>query len=103
MKEALKDKPIIQFKTPDTLKMPDLIGQTKAKAEGILAGMGFLISNVIYDFSNQPADIIFSQDPAPNADIDANTQITVYISKGIIPSGNPTKSKKDNEKRKGKK
>ena len=86
-----------------TLKMPDLIGQTKATAESILSGMGLPISNVIYDFSNQPADIIFNQDPAPDADIDATTQITVYISKGINPSGNTTKSKKDNGRKKGKK
>jgi beta-lactam-binding protein with PASTA domain len=49
--------------------------------------MGLPISNAIYDFSNQPADIIFNQDPAPDADIDTATQITVYISKGINPSG----------------
>ncbi|MHB1254502.1 MAG: PASTA domain-containing protein, partial [Candidatus Humimicrobiaceae bacterium] len=70
-----------------TVKMPDLTGQTKANAESILAGLGFSISNVIYDFSSQPSDVIFNQDPAPDTDIDSGAIITIYISKGINPSG----------------
>ena len=70
-----------------TIKMPNLIGQTKVTAESILSGLGFSISNVIYDFSSQPADIIFNQDPAPDTDMDSNALITIYISKGINPSG----------------
>ena len=38
-----------------TVKMPNLIGQTKSTAESILAGIGFSASNLIYDFSMQPA------------------------------------------------
>ena len=70
-----------------TVKMPNLIGQTKATAESILAGMGFAISNVIYDFSNQPADIVFNQAPAADTDMDSSAMITIYVSKGINPSG----------------
>ncbi|MCL4385668.1 MAG: PBP1A family penicillin-binding protein [Actinobacteria bacterium] len=70
-----------------TLKMPNLIGQTKDTAESILSGSGIKVSNIVYDFSNQPPDIIFNQNPSPDSDIDINTQITIYISKGINPSG----------------
>ena len=70
-----------------TVKMPNLIGQTKATAESMLAELGFSISNVIYDFSSQPADILFNQDPAPDTDIDSAVSVTIYISKGINPSG----------------
>jgi penicillin-binding protein 1A len=70
-----------------TVKMPNLIGQTKTTAESILAGLGFSISNVIYDFSSQPADVIFNQDPAPDTDINPGVIIAIYISKGISPSG----------------
>ncbi|MCL4377125.1 MAG: PBP1A family penicillin-binding protein [Actinobacteria bacterium] len=70
-----------------TFKMPNLIGQTKATAENMLAGIGLQITNIIYDFSNLQQDIIFNQDPAPDTDIDSNTQIIIYISKGVNPSG----------------
>ncbi|MHB1348172.1 MAG: PBP1A family penicillin-binding protein, partial [Candidatus Humimicrobiaceae bacterium] len=70
-----------------TVKMPNLIGQTKSTAESILAGIGFSASNLIYDFSMQPLDVVFNQAPAPDTDIDSSVMITIYISQGINPAG----------------
>lgn len=71
-----------------TIKMPNLIGQNKDTAEEILSSLGLTISNIVYDFSStQPADLIFNQDPAPDAEITQTTPITLYISKGVNPSG----------------
>ena len=66
-----------------TLKMPNLIGQTKDSAESILSGLGLKIINIIYDYSNQPKDIIYNQNPAADSDINSDAQITIYVSKGI--------------------
>jgi len=67
--------------------MPDLTGQTKDSAESILRDMGLSISNIITDFSStQPVDLIFNQNPPPGSEVTPDTQITIYISKGINPS-----------------
>ncbi|MCE5329371.1 PASTA domain-containing protein, partial [bacterium] len=70
-----------------TIKMPNLIGQTKSSAESILSDIGLSISSIVYDFSGQPADIVYDQNPAPDTEVDSDTQIALYISKGINPSG----------------
>ncbi|MDD5659369.1 MAG: PASTA domain-containing protein, partial [Actinomycetota bacterium] len=68
------------------IKMPNLIGQTISSAESILSGFGLSVSNMLYDFSNQPIDIIYNQDPAPDTELESGTQIIIYVSKGVNPS-----------------
>ena len=74
-------------KGTEKIIMPDLSGQTKNSAENILKDLGISISNIVFDYSNsQPADLIYSQNPSPGTEISAETEITIFISKGENPS-----------------
>ena len=71
-----------------TFSMPNLSGLDKAAAQQILSSSGLNVNNVIYDFSTeQPLDKIYKQDPVANSNVNKNTIVTIYISKGENPQG----------------
>jgi penicillin-binding protein 1A len=70
----------------ETFDMPDLIGMGLDTAEEILQGLGLILSDTVYDFSDeQPIDIIFDQSPIPGLKVSKSDTVTIYISKGENP------------------
>ncbi len=73
-------------KGKETFNMPDLVGLDLDDAEEIIEDFGLILSSTVYDFSNeQPADIIFDQNPVPGSKVSKSDTVTLYISKGENP------------------
>ena len=73
-------------KGKETFNMPDLVGQDLDDAEEIIEDFGLILSSTVYDFSDeQPADIIFDQNPVPGSKVSKSDMVTLYISKGENP------------------
>jgi penicillin-binding protein 1A len=73
-------------KGKETFNMPDLVGLDLDDAEEIIEDFGLILSSTVYDFSDeQPADIIFDQNPVPASKVSKSDTVTLYISKGENP------------------
>jgi len=73
-------------KGKETFNMPDLVGLYLDDAEEIIEDFGLILSSTVYDFSDeQPADIIFDQNPVPGSKVSKSDTVTLYISKGENP------------------
>jgi penicillin-binding protein 1A len=73
-------------KGKETFDMPDLSGLEFDAAEEILKDLGLIISDTVFDFSDeQPADFIFDQDPVPGSKVSKSDTVIIYISKGENP------------------
>jgi penicillin-binding protein 1A len=70
----------------ESIELPDLSGVTLNKALKILESLGLEDVEAVYEFDDtQPADKIFSQDPSAGKNVDKDTDITLYVSKGSNP------------------
>lgn len=73
-------------KGKETFDMPDLTGLEFDAAEEIIQDLELIISDTVFDFSDeQPADLIFDQNPAPGSKVSRLDTVILYISKGEDP------------------
>ena len=71
---------------PDALKVPNLTGLTQAAAQSNLKGAGFTGSiDTQQGDSLQPRGTVISSDPAADAQVPPDTDITLTISTGTLP------------------
>ncbi len=71
-----------------TFKMPDLTGTGMKEARDILESLGMEISEIVYQFNDDnPADIIFKQNPPGGSKVTASAEVQLIISKGEDPEG----------------
>ncbi|MDZ7838032.1 MAG: PASTA domain-containing protein [Actinomycetota bacterium] len=70
----------------ESVPMPSLLGMEEDEARETLAAQGLSLSNTVNEFNNEyPQSKIFQQEPAPRTEINRDTPITIYISKGVNP------------------
>ena len=72
------------------LKVPNLSGYTQTQAENLLGTGGFTIGSIVSQYNAaSPGQVIYTS-PAAGADVNPNTPITIYVSKGPQPTTTTT-------------
>jgi beta-lactam-binding protein with PASTA domain len=67
--------------SPSTVRVPDVIGLTRAKAEGAISAAG-LRPQTRLALSGKPAATVLAQDPAAGTSVIRNSVVTLTVSKG---------------------
>jgi eukaryotic-like serine/threonine-protein kinase len=68
-------------KGPKPVTVPDVTNQPYANAVSALKGLGFTVARTEIQ-SSQPKGTVISEDPPPNSQIPAGSQVTLTVSKG---------------------
>lgn len=76
---------------PETVSVPNVIGNTLDKARDSLQDAGFQVDTVATS-SDQPAGTVVDQSPSANTQVEAGSTITLTVSDGPAVEPNPTSS-----------
>lgn len=86
---TVKENRTVKIKVSDgykTLAVPDLTGKDISAAEQILFDMGLDYTVRTQNEENIPADQVIKTDPPAGTEIEKNTQIVIYVSRGQTQS-----------------
>ena len=75
---------------PDTVPVPNLIGQTRSEATNTLTAAGLTLGAVSNEPSAQEAGTVIRTDPPPGTDVERGRQVNLVLSQGPTPSPTPT-------------
>jgi membrane peptidoglycan carboxypeptidase len=70
---------------PETARIPDVVGATKAEAVDILVKANFTPQVEVIPHA-PPANVVVSQKPAGGATTIAGSQVTLRVSSGVVPT-----------------
>jgi serine/threonine-protein kinase len=69
---------------PQLVTVPNVKGQSASSAQTTLAGKGLNVNQVSDPTSTEPKGTVTKQSPAPNASVNPNSTVTIYVSGGGV-------------------
>lgn len=76
----------------ELVKVPNVTGMTLDSATAMLASYGLNIGNTYNEYNDSPVGQVFKQSIVEGTDVEKNTKIELYISKGKQDEQKPTES-----------
>lgn len=77
---------LVVSRGPAPVTMPNLVGETRTVAQGLLAAVQLKEGSVTFEYSDTVArDIVLSQASAPNSEVPAGSGIDFVVSRGVVP------------------
>jgi serine/threonine-protein kinase len=75
---------------PETVPVPNLIGQNRTEANITLTTAGLTLGSVTNEPSAQEAGTVIRSDPAAGTDVPSGSQVNLVLSQGPTPSPSPS-------------
>ena len=70
---------------PPTMPMPTLAGMGEDAAVVLLGSLGLVVSEVEYRYSLLNVDVVFGQDPDPNAEVEQGAEVRLIVGRSVRP------------------
>jgi serine/threonine-protein kinase len=81
---------IVVSSGPDTVAVPNLIGQTRDESNTTLTNAGLQLGSVTQEPSAQEAGTVIRSEPAAGTDVERGSQVNLVLSSGPTPTPQPT-------------
>lgn len=92
-------KVVAKVKAPpvEKVKVPNLVGSETHDADSKAQGLGLTLRIIQGDYTKYPENTVYRQKPAPGNKVRRDTQITVYVSRGLKTGASHTTNQNGND------